>query len=326
MLPVNLQTFSEAFVDVLDSKELSKSFRYYVISYIRNRLCSVNNLKELSSVRKSETVEEETLNDDNITEDTDDLVFAAKRLGFQVHLNEITSSVLTIHNTGTSAYHFEWVRLNVANPLKTSASKDGIGRFYFSHKKGIILPGSAFDFIIIFKSANPGIFSETWKLLTSPIDTEIARTVEFQGVAIELDHAKEARKRTEAMLEKRIATVFAQEIINDLLLSLPSQKPLLFAAMDGDDLDGFPGQKPRWYTSEEERSFVLKNRELRVCFTRLTNQLFYSSAVYDKFVELSKDIDNLISKQNINWKPSSWSGAAHDIYEVSPSINPRTQT
>lgn len=274
MLPVNLQTFSEAFVDILDSKELSMSFRYcFRFNLIfRNRLSSVSTpvCKE-QTVQKSETVEEEC---DVVEVSSDDLVFATKRLGFQVHLNEITSSVLTIHNTGTSAYHFEWVRLNVDNPLKTSVSKDGIGRFYFSHKKGIILPGSAFDFIIIFKSANPGIFRETWKLLTSPSDPELERTVVFQGVAIELDLATKERKCTESMLEKRIATVLAQEIINDLLLSLPSKKPLLFAALDGDDLDEFPGQKPRWYSSEEERSFVLKNRELRVCLCESNHSSF----------------------------------------------------
>jgi hypothetical protein len=30
------------------------------------------------------------------------------------------------------------------------------------------MPGEAFDFRIMFKSASPGIFTENWKLKTSP--------------------------------------------------------------------------------------------------------------------------------------------------------------
>lgn len=42
-------------------------------------------------------------------------------------------------------------------------------RFYFDTKSGVILPGDTLNFPFVFKSANAGIFTETWELMTKPI-------------------------------------------------------------------------------------------------------------------------------------------------------------
>lgn len=44
-----------------------------------------------------------------------------------------------------------------------------VQRFYFDTNSGVILPGDTMRFPFIFKSCNPGIFSETWELLTQPV-------------------------------------------------------------------------------------------------------------------------------------------------------------
>lgn len=72
----------------------------------------------------NELIDANTLQHDFPIEENDSssnqysLSFAIRRLTFEVYLNEVSSSVLTIHNTGTAAYHFEWVIAESLNPLK----------------------------------------------------------------------------------------------------------------------------------------------------------------------------------------------------------------
>lgn len=96
------------------------------------------------------------------------LLASASRLFFEVPLNQISTSVITIHNRGTVSLYFEWVREHKPNPLHVKMCKDGAQRFFFNYTQGVIVPGTAFDFPIVFKSARNGIFTETWKLLTFP--------------------------------------------------------------------------------------------------------------------------------------------------------------
>lgn len=68
----------------------------------------------------------------------------------------------------------------------------------------MILPGTAFDFPIVFKSTRNGMFTEIWKLVTSPTSAkgdEIAVTL--RGVAYEKDMLVKKRKDVEVLLEKR---------------------------------------------------------------------------------------------------------------------------
>jgi hypothetical protein len=85
------------------------------------------------------------------------LKLVANQMSFEVLLNEVSTSVLTVYNQGPTAIHFEWKKVVKDNPLKVKAVNDGVQRFFFYHKKGVIQPGSAFDFRIIFKSASPGV-------------------------------------------------------------------------------------------------------------------------------------------------------------------------
>lgn len=45
------------------------------------------------------------------------LISSTSRLFFEVNLNQISTSIVTIHNRGTVAIHFEWVQVKRPNPL-----------------------------------------------------------------------------------------------------------------------------------------------------------------------------------------------------------------
>lgn len=45
------------------------------------------------------------------------LIFSLKRIFFSIPINQVTSSVITVHNRGTMAVHFEWQKVKKANPL-----------------------------------------------------------------------------------------------------------------------------------------------------------------------------------------------------------------
>lgn len=58
-----------------------------------------------------------------LTEDviyTSDLIAASNRFTFHVYTNEVSSTVLTVHNVGTKAYKFEWVIAEDDNHLKVN--------------------------------------------------------------------------------------------------------------------------------------------------------------------------------------------------------------
>jgi hypothetical protein len=96
------------------------------------------------------------------------IVLGSKRLFLTTFTQRPVSSILTVYNTGSVAVHFEWVRLKEPNGFGIDLSSRQGNRFYFRHKNGIILPGSAYDFPVIFYSNTPGFFTEKWKLCTMP--------------------------------------------------------------------------------------------------------------------------------------------------------------
>jgi len=59
---------------------------------------------------------------------------------------------------------------------------------------GVVLPGEKMAFPFLFKSEKPGIFSEQWKFVTSPILNEGRPViVNLKGVAFQEDIYKDRR-------------------------------------------------------------------------------------------------------------------------------------
>jgi MYCBP-associated protein family len=51
------------------------------------------------------------------------LLFSVKRMFFSVPVNQVTTSIITVHNRGTMTVHFEWEQIKKANPLKVNLVK-----------------------------------------------------------------------------------------------------------------------------------------------------------------------------------------------------------
>lgn len=85
------------------------------------------------------------------------LILSTRRLTFEITIGQVSCSNITVYNHTSIAYQFEWVKIERPNPLKAKSTNDKVKRFYFTTSKGIILPGTAYDFPIVFKSAKPGV-------------------------------------------------------------------------------------------------------------------------------------------------------------------------
>jgi len=201
--------------DLSSNGSLSKNNSNNSLESNENDENVINSLREENNL---ETTNDEDKNINNeIQKDESQskvsLVFQTDRLVFFSVLNHVVSSILTIYNNGTTAIHFEWRKVKRDNDISkyTKEIRDGIQKFYFYHTSGIILPGSAYDFPIMFKSDKSGIFTESWEMVTSP-ETSCNKVIEFKGYAIQHDTMKFKRQELEKILNHRKAIVIAKAI------------------------------------------------------------------------------------------------------------------
>ncbi|KAJ3032732.1 hypothetical protein HK097_005128, partial [Rhizophlyctis rosea] len=214
------------------------------------------------------------------------LVFPTKRLGYETVLGEVGSSSLTVHNRGKGAVGFEWVLEGKSGGLKTKAVHDGVQRFYFYHRKGVILPNTAFDFPIMFKSANPGIFTQRYRLVTTPRVPEwVDMTVTLQGIAIEPDTTLSKRLEIEKMLERRQATTAATETINTIFRNLFRPRPAVSSSA-GIDAKGMKKK------GGEEEVFERVNEGLH---------LYYTPKMYSEFTQIARDTWSVLGMVDGEW-------------------------
>ncbi|KAJ3405145.1 hypothetical protein HDV05_006731, partial [Chytridiales sp. JEL 0842] len=215
---------------------------------------------------------------------------AATQMTFEVLLNEVSTSILTVYNSGPTAIHFEWKKVIKENPLKVKAVNDGVQRFFFYHKKGVIPPHSAFDFRIIFKSASPGIFTETWTLQTEPATSATSeKTVTFQGIAIEADVNKPKRDEITHLLDRREATTLAKGIIDFILSEV----------------------KPRGAPSTAERRKLLNKNDEYVFITKNSDlKLYYQPKVFEQFEALASQAFGILGIQG------KWDGSVQSLNNV----------
>ncbi|KXJ26552.1 MYCBP-associated protein [Exaiptasia diaphana] len=139
------------------------------------------------------------------------------RVLFEAHTNERCVSLLNICNDGTTAIYYSWKMIPKANKLGTRLA-GSVQRFYFDTNSGVILPGDTMRFPFIFKSCNPGIFSETWELLTQPVLCGgAALRISLRGTAVEEDVYANVRKEIEEDLAHRQAVEAAYRILEEIL-------------------------------------------------------------------------------------------------------------
>jgi hypothetical protein len=220
------------------------------------------------------------------------LVASTKRLYYEVVVGLISTSVITIYNQGSVAIHFEWTPVKKKNPLNTKLGQDGKQRFFMNYVKGVIRPGTAFDFPIVFQSNTPGIYSETWKLTTSPISVpENEIHITLFGVSYQVDTLKEKRDEIDKLLMKRRAHTIASETMRQVLKRVQSAQ---------NRLDTPPKDK-------RKRRFEERNKLLR---------LHYHPDIYDQLVELSRTVyDHLLMNDPWNGSVTVLSSMVSQIQE-----------
>ncbi|KAJ3095464.1 hypothetical protein HDU97_006906 [Phlyctochytrium planicorne] len=225
------------------------------------------------------------------------ILMAAQHMTFHTLLGEVSTSVMTVYNIGTTKIAFEWRKAEGKGAgLNIKNGHDGIQRFYFPYKSGVILPGSAFDFKIVFKSASPGIFSEAWAFHTQPElkDTPVP-VLTLQGIAIEPDTFKSKREEIEAKLERRQAETIAKEVIQSILASIrPRRMP--------------ESGRKRMLAAQDEYMFLQRNGDLNVT---------YSPTTFGKFLALSEDV--AVETGRSGWV---WDRCIMSLYQVIDTIQP----
>ncbi|XP_077976029.1 MYCBP-associated protein-like isoform X1 [Styela clava] len=142
------------------------------------------------------------------------------RVFFESNAGERVTSHLKVHNNGTTAIYFHWRRV-VTPPSFEAVKRDEIQRFYFNNGEGVVLPGETKHFPFVFKSPNPGIFTETWQLLTEPVVMGGASLhVVLKGIATEDDVNFEIRNEILKELKSKEAEVAARSIIEEIIKSI----------------------------------------------------------------------------------------------------------
>jgi hypothetical protein len=120
-------------------------------------------------------------------------VFGSNRLVMMgVAGDDGASAVLTVTSTGTSAVYFRWATSSSSTCERGGSGGGGGGdegqgdvkdgevpdipcklslqqaRFYLSDRAGVILPGEVREFVFTFRCPDPGVFSESWSMATTP--------------------------------------------------------------------------------------------------------------------------------------------------------------
>lgn len=145
---------------------------------------------------------------------------AVSRILFESRTGKRSLSHLELKNNGTTTIYYDWRKVPVM-PSFEDSKQDTTQRFYFNTSEGAILPGEVKQFPFVFKSTNPGIFTETWQLLTEPVVLGGASLqVVLKGVATKEDTKHEERKKLLKKLTSREAEVTVRRLLNEIIRSI----------------------------------------------------------------------------------------------------------
>lgn len=143
-------------------------------------------------------------------------------VSFTSEPKEIVRSSLLLINCGTTAIYFSWEKVPRPNTLQTQFS-EGVQRFYFDTRGGVLLPGQSLTFEFMFKSAMCGVFTEYWALCTGPVLCGGRPIhVKLTGIAHTEDTHDQQRNTIARTLVHQVAMTTANKLINQLINSISS--------------------------------------------------------------------------------------------------------
>ncbi|KAH9508488.1 hypothetical protein Btru_055327, partial [Bulinus truncatus] len=145
------------------------------------------------------------------------------RVTFEAFTEERVTSYLHIVNNGTTTIYYDWKKMTKDDPF--DLNKKPIQRFYFNNAPGVILPGETMKFPFVFKSPNPGVFTEQWNLETRPIVCGgAALLVTLRGFGIFQDKFKEQREKLERELLERQAKEICSRLLYELVNNIRTRE------------------------------------------------------------------------------------------------------
>ncbi|CAF1082594.1 unnamed protein product [Rotaria sordida] len=138
------------------------------------------------------------------------------RVQFDSQVNQSVTRMVEIKNVGTTVFYYEWQQKPYTKPFDIVNSK--IQRFYFDNRTSSILPNDTLKLSFVFKSSEPGIFTERWQLLTRPVLCG-GRPIIFtlRGVTIEEDIHRQTRINIDKMLLHKEAESIVRKVVSNIL-------------------------------------------------------------------------------------------------------------
>ncbi|KAK6958793.1 MYCBP-associated protein-like isoform X1 [Biomphalaria glabrata] len=159
------------------------------------------------------------------TSHADEIALEA-RVTFEGFTDQRVTSHLDVVNNGTTTIYFDWTKLGKNNPF--DLNQKPIQRFYFNNAPGVILPGEKVTFPFVFKSSEPGVYTEQWKLETRPtVCGGAALLITLRGIGILEDKFKEQREKLEKELSEKQAVEICSRLLNELIHNIrtPERTP-----------------------------------------------------------------------------------------------------
>ena len=143
-----------------------------------------------------------------------------KWLLFDTVLDTAVQKTVELENTGCCALQYEWIRLD---PITELQKQRADSKFLLSERKGVILPQKSKTFVFSFESEIEGIFTDGYRLETTPKAFRDCDEVYLKGVVIsndENDVSKVVQKE-----ETNSVYIVMSDIVNEIIDNLPDPKP-----------------------------------------------------------------------------------------------------
>ena len=147
------------------------------------------------------------------------------RLSLEASTGQLARTCVSLENVGPSVVFAVWRKKRRDNSLQRTLEA-GVQRFYFDLREKVLLPGHAVSVPVLFKSAQAGVYWESWELATRPSLRPLLLT--FRGVAVSKDRHRQARAQVERDLVGSQAEISAGVIVQEIIQSVrtPPRSPL----------------------------------------------------------------------------------------------------
>ncbi|XP_036398842.1 MYCBP-associated protein [Megalops cyprinoides] len=204
----------------------------------------------------------------------------AARLTFEALAGEQASSYLELQNEGSTAVYYSWQCLPLPHSFPETRPDPHTQHFYFNTSTGVILPGDTQRILFTFKSAAPGIVSETWCLNTHPVLLGGASLqVTLRGVALYRDNTADQRQALQRELQQREAESVCRSLILEILQGVRTPE--------------YPCSPAELYITEEEH------------FQTINPQLHYRPEAVEGLRHLWEQVSS-VGEGDASEEPQTW--------------------